>query len=174
MKLMDEKGRLFGKISMIDLLVILVVLMMALALLVKTDRLGLIGGKTDAVEDRIITFQVQLRGVEDYVVAAILEGEEIYDANYASNKRAVGKVTQVEVTQSPGAVIEALDDGTAGPVEMEGTVDALVTVESSGTQDGDQWIINGVYRLGVNSARTYYSRRAQFTGTVADIWADVQ
>jgi len=173
MKLIDEKGRLFGKLSVIDLLVILVAAVMAVALYVKNDRLNLSSGNTDAVEDRVITFQVQLRGVEDYIAAAILEGEEVYDLNYKSNGRPVGKVTRVEITQSPGAVIEALDDGTAGPVVKEGTVDALVTVESSGTRDGDQWIINGVYRLGVNSNRVYYTKRAEFTGTITDIQADV-
>ena len=168
MKLIDEKGRLLGKLSLIDLLVVLVAVVMILALLVKNNRLNL-NKNTDAVEDRTITFQVRLQGVEDYIVNAILEDEEIYDTNYASNNRAVGKVTRVEITKSPGAVVEALDDGTAGPVEVEGSVDALVTVEASGTQAGDQWIINGIYRLGVNSSRTYYTKRVQFTGTIADV-----
>jgi len=173
MKLIDEKGRLFGRLSVIDLLAILVVAVMAAALYVKNDRLNLSSGQVDAAEDRIVTFQVRLRGVEDYAVAAIREEEEVYDVNYESNERPVGKVTRVEILQSPGAVIEALDDGTAGPVEKEGTVDALVTIEASGTRDGDEWIINGMYRLGVNSARVYSTRRTQFTGTIADIQADV-
>jgi len=174
MKLIDEKGRLFGRLSVIDLLVILVAAVMAAALYVKNDRLNLSNGKVSAAEDRIITFQVRLQGEKDYVVAAIREGEEVFDVNYESDDRPVGTVTKVEITKTPGAEIEALDDGTAGPVEKEGTVDALVTVESRGTMAGDQWIINGVYRLGVNSARNYSTKRAQFTGTIANIQADVQ
>ena len=40
MKIIDENGRLWGKISVIDLLVIAVVLVMALALYVKNVRSG--------------------------------------------------------------------------------------------------------------------------------------
>ena len=40
MKLMDKNGRLFGKISVIDVVVVLVVLVMAAALYVKNNSIS--------------------------------------------------------------------------------------------------------------------------------------
>ena len=71
MNFIDRNGRLFGKISVIDVLVIGVVLVMAAALFFKNNQAhtGL------SVTEQDITFQVRARGVDDYVAAAILVGD---------------------------------------------------------------------------------------------------
>ena len=170
MKLIDEKGRLFGRLSVVDLLVVLAVVVMAAALYVKNDRLGMGGGGRISGEEQTITFQVRLRGAQRYLVDAIRTGEEVHDPNYSSGSRTVGEITGVEIIRDPGAAVEALDDGTAGLVEVEGSVDALVTVQATGVMNGRSCLINGVYNLGINSARVYCTRRVQFTGTIVDIF----
>lgn len=173
MRLIDEKGRLFGRLSIIDLLVVLAVVVMAAALYVKNDRLSLSGGKVSGGEVGTITIQVQLRGVRRYIVDAIRVDEEVYDNNYSSGNQAVGVVTGVEITRDPGSVITAMGDGTAGLVEVEDSVDALVTVQATGAMENGNCVINGTYYLGVNSAREYYTRRVKFTGTVENISLEV-
>ena len=166
MKIIDRNGRLFGKISVIDVLVILVVLVMAAALYFKGHQTHT--GNT--VVEQTITFQIRARGVNDYVAAAIQAGDGIYDRDYSSGGRALGEVVDVQVERTPGMqLMENMGDGTAGLVESDGTVDLLVTVKSTGLVSGKSYSINRVYDLGINSSRNYNTTRACFTGTVCDI-----
>ena len=61
MNFIDRNGRLFGKISVIDVLVIGVVLVMAAALFFKNNQ----AHTGMSVTEQDITFQVRARGVDD-------------------------------------------------------------------------------------------------------------
>ena len=167
MKIIDRDGRLFGRISIIDLLVIAAVAVIAAAVYVKNNATPSGSG---TVKEQRITFQIQTVNMEDYLTGAIRVGDKIYDANYSSGSGPVGEITQVQVLNDPGiAVEENMDDGTLPQISVEGTVDLLITVEGSGVSDGRSYTINRVYELGVNSSRTYQTNRATFTGTVIEI-----
>lgn len=166
MKIIDRNGRLFGKISVIDVLVILVVLVMAAALYFK-GRQTHTGG---AVTEQKITFQVRARGVDNYVADHILVGDGLYDKAYSSGGRAIGEIKEVQVERDPGMLLaDKLTDGTAAMLEAEDTVDLLITVEGRGLAADGSYSINRVYDLGVNSARNYCTKHADFTGMVAAI-----
>ena len=48
-------------------------------------------------------------------------------------------------------------------------INLLLTVEGSGLIDGKNYSLNRVYTLGVNSARSFCTQYARFTGTVISI-----
>lgn len=166
MKIIDRNGRLFGKISVIDLLVVAVVAVMAIALNFKSSQ----SHTGTSVPEESITFQIRARGVRSYVASAIAVNDGLYDQNYSSGDRALGRITDIQVERDPGTVLASMSDGTAILAEAEDTVDLLLTVKGSGLIDGKSVSINRIYDLGVNSSRTYYTQRAQFTGTVAGIF----
>lgn len=166
MKLIDRNGRLFGKISVIDLLVVAVVVVMAAALQFKNEQ-TLTGSN---VQEETIVFQVQVYGVRHYVADAIRVGDGLYDLNYSSGGRALGKITEIQVVSDPGTVVASLNDGTFAPVEAEDTVNLLLTVEGSGLVSGRSRSINRVYDLGINASRNFYTKMVQFTGTVSNIF----
>lgn len=167
MKLIDQNGRLFGKISIIDLLVIAAVAVIAAAVYVKNNAAPISSG---TVKEQRITFQIRTVSMEDYVTGAIRVGDKIYDAGYSSGNGPVGEITQVQVLNDPGVALEEnMQDGTAPQIEVEGTVDLLITVEGSGVSDGRSYTINRVYEVGVNSSRTYRTNRATFNGVVVEI-----
>ena len=166
MKIIDRNGRLFGKISVIDVLVILVVAVMAAALYFKNNQ----AHTGAAVTEQAITFQVRARGIDSYVADAIRVGDGLYDQNYSSGGRALGKITNIEVESTPGTKLaDRLTDGTAGLLEAEDTVDLIITVKGSGLITGKSYSINRVYDLGINSSRNYCSQRADFTVMVIAI-----
>lgn len=166
MKMIDRNGRLFGKISVIDVLVIAVVLVMAAALYFKNNQ----AHTGTAVTEQAITFQVRARGVDNYVADAIRVGDGLYDQNYSSGGRALGEITDIRVERTPGTKLaDQLTDGTAAMFEAEDTVDLLLTVRGSGLVTGRSYSINRVYDLGINSSRNYCTKRADFTGTVIEI-----
>lgn len=167
MKIIDREGRLFGKISMIDLLVIAVVAVIAAAVYVR-DNATPIGSNT--VKDQTIVFQVKATGLEDYLIDAIQVGDKVYDPNYSSGSGPVGEITQIQVLNDPGVVLyENMTDGTMPAVEVEGTVDLLITLKGNGVSDGRSYSINRVYELGINSSRTYRTNRVTFNVVVVDI-----
>ncbi len=167
MKIIDRDGRLFGKISIIDLLVIAAVVVIAAAVYVKKNATPTGSG---TVKEQPIVFQIRAAGLEDYLTDAIRVGDKIYDANYSSGSGPVGEITEVQVLSSPGTLLcEDMTDGTLPMLEAEGTVDLLITVRGSGVSDGRSYTINRVYEVGVNSSRTYRTNRANFVGTVSDI-----
>ena len=166
MKMIDGNGRLFGKISVIDVLVVLVVAVLAAALYFKSIQTHT--GST--VTEQSIVFQIRARGVDSYVYDALRVGDGLYDLDYSSGGKAIGRISLIEVERDPGMKLaDELHDGAAELVEAENTVDLLITVEGSGLVDGRNYTLNRVYALGVNSSRTYYTKQAQFVGTVASI-----
>lgn len=92
MKIIDNNGRLFGKISVIDVLVVAVVAVMAAALYVKSNQTHT---GTSVVEETI-AFQVLVEGVPGYVQNAIQVEDQLYDKVYESGGP-LGRVTQIEV-----------------------------------------------------------------------------
>lgn len=165
MKVIDQNGRLFGKISVIDLLVVAVVIVLAAALHFKSGQTHT--GIT--VTEQPITFQLRVRGVRSYVVDAIRVGDGLYDQNYSSGGRALGEITDIQVERDPGTTMAYLNDGTVALIDTDDTVDLLITVKGQGLLNGKSYSVNRVYDLAVNSARAYYTRTSQFTGTVASI-----
>lgn len=167
MKIIDRNGRLFGKISVIDVLVIAVVLVMAAALYFKSTQ----AHTGTSVTEQPITFQVRARGVDDFVADAVLVGDYLYDQSYSSGGRPLGEITEVVVERTPGTKLaDKLTDGTAALLEADNTVDLLITVKGQGLITGGSYSINRVYDLGVNSSRSYFTTRADFTGTVCKIF----
>ena len=165
MMLIDRNGRLFGKISVIDLLVVAVVVVMAVALNFKNNQTH----TGTSISEEKVTFQIRVRGVRSYVADCIAIGDGLYDQNYSSGGGALGHITDIQVERDPGTVISTLSDGTIILAEWEDTVDLLLTLEGTGLLNGKSVALNRVYDLGVNSARTYYTQRAQFVGSVVSI-----
>ena len=162
MKIIDHNGRLFGKLSIIDALVIAVVIVMAAALYFKSNQTQT--GTSVATQD--ITYQVLVSGVRTYVADAVRAGDYMYDQDHTSGGP-LGQITEVQ--QLPSSRLAEFIDGTVEAVSMEDGVNLLITVKGSGLYSDGRCLINRVYDLGVNSARNFYTPYAQFTGTVASI-----
>ena len=109
MKIIDRNGRLFGKISVIDLLVVAVVVVLAAALYFKNNQAHT--GTT--VTEENITFQIRARGVYDYVADAIQVGDGLYDKDYASGGKAIGRITDIQVERDRRADRGGRDGGPA-------------------------------------------------------------
>ena len=126
--MLDEKGRLFGKINIVDLLVILVILIAAVVVGVKF--LG--GGGNSAINPAKtpVRYTVLVQGVEPEVYENIQK--YIPGQLMASGERLDGQVTAVEVVEGRAytAAVDTTDGTLTIPVE-DGTVDLLFTIECS-------------------------------------------
>ena len=123
--MIDEKGRLFGKINIVDLLVILVILIGAAVVAVKF--LG--PGSTAAINPAKthVTYQVLVEGVQPEVYENIQE--HIPGTLMASGEFLDGQVTAVTATpHASEASVSASGDMLLVPVDSD-LLDLVFTIE---------------------------------------------
>ena len=157
MRVMDEKGRLFGKVSVIDMLVVLAVAGLAAGFIYKHMSRD-IQQIINADARFYVTFKaVQLR---DFSVDAVSEGD-IYFRRFDS--QAMGKVARVDI--HPGTDIMLKTDGTAVLAEMEDRYTLYLTIECTGSVTDAGYYINGYMPVAEGQEFSIHSNRQQLTET---------
>lgn len=165
MKIIDRNGRLFGKISIIDVIVILAVLVVVLAIYVKTHK-PQTGSNVDTTT---IVYQMQVDNMPEYMLQAIQKGDQIYDKE-RSTGGSLGTITDIQV--SDGTYEAKLSDGTYEVVPAENHYNLLLTIQGEGLIDENgNYLLNRVYNLGVNSSREFNNKYGLFLGRIVSIEA---
>jgi len=166
MKIIDHNGRLFGKISIVDVLVICVVLVMAVALVVRNAKSE--DTITSNEKEYIpITCKMWVRGVRNYVGDAIRVGDAVYEQGRETGG-AIGVITDIEV--QPGYTQAELHNGTIVNAPMEDSVNLVITVSCEGIMEDGHYKINEIYELGINASRPMCTKYVGFTATVLDLY----
>lgn len=163
-KIIDQNGRLFGKISVIDIVVVLIVIAMAFALHIKNNELD--ASKTTGA-GTTITFTTLAENLPLYVADAVQVGDKVYDKERSSGG-AIGIITDVK--RLPASETKELTDGTFAALPNEDACNLLITVEGSGMVTDGRYAFNRIYELGANAVRNFYTPYALFKSTVTAIW----
>ena len=164
MKIIDENGRLFGKVSIVDLLVVLVVIVLAMALHTKNNEKEITATTST---DAPIVYQIEAQAVPDYVADTIQVGDEMFEVE-RSTGGTLGKILSIE--EKPGQRLINRADGQVVMGPAEECVNLLITVEGRGiVSDDGRILINRIYDLGVNASRMFCTNYAQFIGSVVSI-----
>ena len=165
MKIIDRNGRLFGKISVIDVIVILAVVVVALAIYVKTHK-----PQTGSnVSTTTIVYQMKVDNQPEYMLQAIQVGDQIYDKE-RSTGGSLGEIIDIQV--SDGTYEAKLSDGTDEIVPAENRYNLLLTIRGEALVEEDgSVLVNRVYDLGVNSSREFNNKYGLFLGRIVSIEA---
>lgn len=163
MKLIDRDGRLFGKISILDVIVLVVAAVLVAAVYLK-NQMPQTGGTVSTVP---VVYQMRLQNQPQEMLEAIQEGDQLFDPA-RSTGGSLGEITEIQV--SDGTNQASLDDGTVAMVPAQGYYDLLLTIEGQALVESDGTVLlNRVYALGVNSNRTFTTKYASFVGRVMNI-----
>ena len=163
MKLIDQDGRLFGKISVIDVIVIVVVAALAAAIYVKSQMPQTGSGVTLTP----VVYQMRLENQPEYMLDAIQVGDQMFDKE-RSTGGSLGKIMDIAV--SDGTYQGELDNGTVDDVPAEGRYNLLLTIKGEALIGEDGSVaLNRIYDLGVNSNRNFNTKYASFVGLIVDI-----
>jgi len=137
--MIDEKGRLFGKISIIDIFVILAVIVLTV---------GFVYNRTSQHVRQIIMADTPLQvtflieGVRDFSLVAVEEG----DIFFRQHERVpLGSVTSIEAGPAYDIVIRT--DGTAEYVPLEDRFNMYITLASVGSITHTGFFINGTQQM---------------------------
>ena len=158
MKIMDEKGRLFGKINLFDLIALMV---LVLGLLVIGLRLT--GGEEEAVAPAYssATVQIESTGMRDYMVESLKEGDLLYEEN-----KKIGVIKEIRAEKQK--VDTLLPDGSYQAIERVLFYDVMLTIETEQYYEDAGQYVNGALLLN-GTSHTFSTGKTQFDAIVWEI-----
>ena len=151
MRLIDEKGRLFGKVSLIDVLIVLTVAVLASGYLYKQ-----ISGEVRQIVDNGKVFYLTLKceHLAEYHAQAVDEGDIIFKRY---ERKPLGAVTNVRLEQSTDILL--MPGGTAILAEVEGCYDMYITIKCEGSITDRGYYANGSVHVAPGMAFEAHSNR---------------
>ncbi|TYP57819.1 DUF4330 domain-containing protein [Thermosediminibacter litoriperuensis] len=132
MSLIDKKGRLFGLINIIDLMVILLIVAVAGRFALKAQQRP-VGSAEKKIEVVLL-----VKDVRDATASVIKEGDIVRETK---TNNLLGKITKVEVR--PAETLVNTADGRVVSVPNPVLKDVYVTLEGSGTAGENAIVIGG-------------------------------
>ncbi len=142
--IIDNKGKLFGKISVIDIVIVLVVVLAVAFVGYKFVKSGTTNTVFNKAQDVKITFYVE--ETNDFAAASINVGDNVVDFIQSTT---VGHVTKVE--KAPSVAFSPSADGRLVKATKEGYASVKVTVEGKGILGSNGLTISGNdYLIGQN------------------------
>lgn len=163
MKIIDNNGRLFGKISIIDVVVLLVAAFLAVALYLKTNTMT---HTSTTPTYETVTYTVICNAIPGFVEGQIRVGDHIFDADNTK----VGSLGEIiDIQYEPGTEMTRFEDGTVTFAPVEDSVNILLTIRGSGISAGNGFMFNRVYPLGVNANRNFCTRYTCIRGIVSSM-----
>lgn len=163
MKLLDDNGKLFGKINMIDFGIVLMVIVIAFAAYLKFGVLDQTGVSTELEPVR---YTIELKNVRSEYLENIQIGDTIYDTGGTE----IGTITNVSSTDYEKA-LEMLD-GTIIIAAVPDRYTTLVEVEAETVIKDGRYLVYKTYELGTGVSRIFNTKYIQLSGSVKEIWLD--
>lgn len=157
----DKKGKLFGKISIVDILVVLLIIAIGAGLYYKFGRTGTVTPftKTDTIQ-----MSVYLESVQDYVVKSIKKGDVVKDR--VQNVE-LGRVVDIKVGPDISYFIN--DKGLVIKGSREGYSSVTITFEGKGIYSPTGATFGGVeYYINKNQTEWRIGNTSNF-GKISDI-----
>lgn len=158
---MFKNGKLFNKINIIDLCVILVIVLLIVGAVVK---FGKFNSKTEEATQSTMEYRFAVNNIRDYTVNAFVVGDLVYDSQSGAY---IGKITNIEKNESK--TYEAISTGEVIDVKNPYRFDILLTIEAPITIEKDAYYINNTIELKVNSTKIIETKYVKTSGIVYDI-----
>lgn len=133
MRLIDDKGRIFGKLNLFDLVVILLIVVGILGICLRGNA-----PSKEQVETNEATYTLELTGVQEHVVKAFKKGDQIWE-----NGTLLGVLAEEPVV-TPHRTAELQPDGTVKMVDHVMYYSAVFTLKT------DQFRADKGYHIDTN------------------------
>ncbi len=159
--LLDEKGRLFGKVSIIDIGVLLLIIALMGGVYYKffmVDK-NQNAAKFDTLEYKILVEEVRQQSID-----AIEIGADIYDVKTDSH---MGKIMSKEVLPATDQLTKA--DGTVVIAEKPERYNVLVTIRVPGVETKNGFLANGKRDLNRESQQVMDTRMIILETKIVDV-----
>ncbi|MBO5918592.1 MAG: DUF4330 domain-containing protein [Oscillospiraceae bacterium] len=161
-KIIDENGRLFGRISVIDIGVLILAVVLVAAFAAKDDTTPI---AVIAAPMQDVSYTVAITNMPQGRLESLHEGDTLYDSE---TKYALGKVACVEAEACTTSILKS--DGTYVMAPVEGRYNVTVHVDAKAMVDERQNIyINRTNQIAVGLSLSLYTKSALFGGVITEI-----
>ena len=149
-KVLDDKGRLFGRVSIIDLLVLVVAIVIIVAAYTKFNVFDSPASTTSTVA---VTYTVRIPAIRSTNANLLRVGDSLYSLDTGTN---VGVITNIEITEAIGP--EFLVDGTIIEERIEDRLDVLLTVLAQCSHSNGRYYANRSFELNANAQERFFTK----------------
>ena len=160
MKIIDSKGKLFGKINIIDFAVVALVIVLLLSAVIKFDK-----AEKQMTSDKIIEYTLKISQIRQASIDAL--NEEFEGIKENDTKKVLGDIVNIDV--SPAIELVKLTDGSYKNVELVDVYDALLTIRVQGTETEDNFYTNTGKKLIVGDHITINNEHVSSYGVVKSV-----
>ena len=161
-KIIDDNGRLFGLISFIDVIVVAVVIILAVAVFL---RPGVTGNPLSAPATTDVTYTVIVPAIRLSTAEQILPGDNLY----TDMGTLIGRITDVSISEAYNQ--EPLADGTIVMGRIHERYDAKLTVEVQCSFNDNRYFANRIFELSANSEHRLQTKYNIFTAIIETVTA---
>lgn len=158
--LLDKNGKLFGKINIIDLCVILLVIAVVIGVFVRFSG----GAGKIVTQTKQIEYVVNVKGLRQYGVDAIERMGLVTDKKYST---VVGEITNVDVKEATHQSTTA--DGVVKDAKLPERFDCEVTIVTNGKEGSNGYFNNNNEELSVGREYQMYSKYVSTTGIIKSV-----
>jgi len=159
---MDKNGKLFGKLSIVDAIALLFLLVVTAGIVY---RYASPNAKVVSSDDKI-TYVLQIEGVRDFT-EEYYSKEENLKCFDSKNGEAIGIIKKVE-SQSYKKYSLGLD-GVPRWIERPKTVTIYLTIEATGRETDDAYYIGGTYKLRIGGEIPLATKYSSVVTTIVAI-----
>ncbi|MGB7605814.1 MAG: DUF4330 domain-containing protein [Lutisporaceae bacterium] len=156
----DQKGRLFGKINVIDLLAVLVAALIIAGVLYKF----VLSENRGVGNDTLIQYTVSITDIRNFTVDAVNVEDDMYDSKTDTY---MGKVISKEVKPFKDYITKT--DGTVALAEKPGKFELLLTIQVPGVVNNYSYLASGNRDINNQSTVFLENRVVEIQGKVVDV-----
>ncbi len=161
MKFLDKKGKLFGKINIIDFCVIIIVIVLIAGAVYKFKFMD---KTSNNVAMQPITYTVKVEKVRDYALNNIEIGDTLFDK---TSGNAIGTITNVESEPATDYVI--MNDGSIVKGNVENRINIILTVEAEAVENSSGCYVNRTYELLMGTQKKFMTKYFECDGYINSI-----
>jgi hypothetical protein len=161
MKLIDEKGKLFGMINAIDCCVLVLIIALGIGAYVKFGM-----DKTNnSATMQPISYSVKVEKVRKIALDNVKVGDTLFDK---ISGNAIGTIVAVDSEQATERI--KMPNGTIVRGDVENRINLILTVDAEGIVDDSGWFVNKTYELLVGSKTIFITKYFECEGSVNEIF----
>lgn len=161
-KIIDKNGKLFGKLSIIDLIAILLIVTAIVVVCIK-----FIGKNEKTAIDKIsVEYTLSIEGIRDYSVDAINKANKVYSSPNDDEKVYVGEIISKEITPAKKLVQQSSGEYTY--IDVPDKYDVVIKIKAEVTKDYYGYFFSDNLQLLSNSEFSIYNDYVKLTGKITN------
>ena len=162
-KFIDENGRLFGLVSLIDVAVIAIAAVLVFALTTK-DSASPIVSIAAPMDD--ISYDLTISNMPEGRLNSLKLGETVYDGDTGSP---LGTIADIKVEDCVISILKA--DGTFGYAPVEGRYNVIMTISAKAITDERQHTyVNRTSLVALGWSQNIHTQASSFSGLITGLY----